>query len=45
MTVPASDAAAMLAGRRALLADACQRAQGYLGGLAQRRVAPAPSPR
>jgi glutamate/tyrosine decarboxylase-like PLP-dependent enzyme len=43
MTVPASDAAAMLAGRRALLADACQRAQGYLAGLAQRRVAPAPA--
>jgi len=43
MTVPAADVAAMLAGRRALLADACQRAQGYLAGLAQRRVSPAPS--
>ena len=42
MTVPAADVAAMLAGRRALLADACRPAQGYLAGLAQRRVAPRP---
>jgi glutamate/tyrosine decarboxylase-like PLP-dependent enzyme len=41
MTVPASDVPAALAGRPALLQDACQRALAYLGGLAERRVEPA----
>src|ERR1017187_8453659 len=41
MTVPAPDIQAALAGRPALLQDACQRALAYLGGLAERRVAPA----
>jgi glutamate/tyrosine decarboxylase-like PLP-dependent enzyme len=39
MTVP--DVAAMLAGRPALMQDACQRALAYLDGLGGRRVAPA----
>jgi glutamate/tyrosine decarboxylase-like PLP-dependent enzyme len=41
MTVPAPEVQAALAGRTALLQDACQRALAYLGGLAERRVAPA----
>jgi glutamate/tyrosine decarboxylase-like PLP-dependent enzyme len=40
MTGPAQDVAAMVAGRPALLQDACRRALAYLGGLAERRVAP-----
>jgi glutamate/tyrosine decarboxylase-like PLP-dependent enzyme len=40
MNEPASDVAAMLGGRSALLQDACQRALGYLGGLSERRVGP-----
>jgi glutamate/tyrosine decarboxylase-like PLP-dependent enzyme len=42
MAVPVSDVRAALAGRPALLQDACRRALAYLGGLAERRVAPAP---
>jgi len=38
--VPAPDVRAALAGRPALLRDACQRALAYLGGLAERRVGP-----
>jgi glutamate/tyrosine decarboxylase-like PLP-dependent enzyme len=41
MTVPAPEVRAALAGRPALLRDACQRALAYLGGLAERRVGPA----
>src|ERR1035438_2229549 len=41
MTMPAPDIQAAAAGRPALLQDACQRALAYLGGLAERRVAPA----
>jgi glutamate/tyrosine decarboxylase-like PLP-dependent enzyme len=41
MTVPAPEVQAALAGRPALLQDACQRALAYLGGLAERRVGPA----
>ena len=41
VTVPASEVQAALAGRPALLQDACQRALTYLGGLAERPVAPA----
>lgn len=41
MAVPTSDVQAALAGRPALLRDACQRALAYLDGLAERRVAPA----
>jgi glutamate/tyrosine decarboxylase-like PLP-dependent enzyme len=41
MTVPARDIRAALAGRPALLWDACRRALAYLDGLADRRVAPA----
>jgi glutamate/tyrosine decarboxylase-like PLP-dependent enzyme len=41
MTAPASEVQAALAGRPALLQDACQRALTYLGGLAERPVAPA----
>lgn len=41
MTVPAPGVQAALAGRAALLEDACQRALAYLDGLAERRVAPA----
>jgi hypothetical protein len=40
VTGPAQDVAAMLAGRPALLQDACRRALAYLEGLAERRVAP-----
>src|SRR5882672_1933042 len=40
MTGPAQDVAAMVAGRPALLRDACRRALAYLDGLAERRVAP-----
>src|SRR5712671_481518 len=40
MTGPAQDVAAMVAGRPALLQDACRRALAYLDGLAERRVAP-----
>jgi glutamate/tyrosine decarboxylase-like PLP-dependent enzyme len=39
--VPAPEVQAALAGRPALLRDACQRALAYLGGLAERRVGPA----
>src|ERR1700731_3131237 len=38
----ADEVAAELAGRPALLRDACSRALGYLGGLADRPVAPVP---
>ena len=38
---PAPGVGAVLAGRPALLEDACQRALAYLGGLAERSVAPA----
>jgi glutamate/tyrosine decarboxylase-like PLP-dependent enzyme len=41
MTVPVPEVQAALAGRPALLQDACQRALAYLGGLAERRVGPA----
>jgi glutamate/tyrosine decarboxylase-like PLP-dependent enzyme len=41
MPVPAPEIEAALAGRPALLQDACQRALAYLGGLAERRVGPA----
>jgi glutamate/tyrosine decarboxylase-like PLP-dependent enzyme len=41
MPVPAPEIQAALAGRPALLQDACQRALAYLGGLAERRVGPA----
>jgi glutamate/tyrosine decarboxylase-like PLP-dependent enzyme len=41
VTVPTPDVRAVLAGRPALLQDACRRALAYLGGLAERRVAPA----
>jgi glutamate/tyrosine decarboxylase-like PLP-dependent enzyme len=41
MTVPAPGVQAALAGRAALLEDACRRALAYLDGLAERRVAPA----
>jgi len=41
VTVPASEVQAALAGRPALLQDACQRALTYLAGLAERPVAPA----
>jgi glutamate/tyrosine decarboxylase-like PLP-dependent enzyme len=41
MTVHVDEVAADLAGRPALLRDACDRALAYLGGLADRRVAPA----
>ena len=37
---PAPDVAAMVAGRPALLQEACRRALAYLDGLADRRVAP-----
>jgi glutamate/tyrosine decarboxylase-like PLP-dependent enzyme len=40
MTVPATEVRAALAGRPALLQDASQRALAYLGGLAERPVAP-----
>src|SRR5262245_62933564 len=40
MTGPAQDVAAMVAGRPALLQEACRRALAYLDGLADRRVAP-----
>src|SRR5215831_19688053 len=40
VTGPTHDVAAMVAGRPALLQDACRRALAYLGGLAERRVAP-----
>jgi glutamate/tyrosine decarboxylase-like PLP-dependent enzyme len=40
LTEPALDVGAMLAGRPALLQDACGRALAYLEGLADRRVAP-----
>jgi glutamate/tyrosine decarboxylase-like PLP-dependent enzyme len=40
MTTPAQDVHAGLAGRPALLQDACQRALAYLGGLADRPVGP-----
>ena len=40
MTVPAPDIQTVLAGRPALLRDACRRALAYLDGLADRRVAP-----
>src|SRR5215471_15778391 len=40
VTGPTQDVVAMLAGRPALLQDACRRALAYLGGLAERRVAP-----
>ena len=40
MTGSAQDVAAMVAGRPALLQDACRRALAYLDGLAERRVAP-----
>ena len=41
MTEPGADVPAILAGRPALLEDACRRALAYLGGLGERRVAPA----
>jgi glutamate/tyrosine decarboxylase-like PLP-dependent enzyme len=41
MTVPTNDVADALAGRPALLRDACARALAYLDGLADRPVAPA----
>jgi glutamate/tyrosine decarboxylase-like PLP-dependent enzyme len=41
MTVPAPEIQAALAGRPALLQDACRRALAYLGGLSERRVGPA----
>jgi glutamate/tyrosine decarboxylase-like PLP-dependent enzyme len=41
MAVPAPDVQAVLAGRSALLQDACRRALAYLGGLSERQVAPA----
>jgi glutamate/tyrosine decarboxylase-like PLP-dependent enzyme len=41
MTEPARGIQAALAGRPALLRDACRRALAYLDGLADRRVAPA----
>jgi len=41
MTAPGADVPAILAGRPALLEDACRRALAYLGGLGERRVAPA----
>src|SRR5512132_3930330 len=41
MTEPVPDVQAILAGRPALLQDACRRALAYLGGLAERPVAPA----
>jgi glutamate/tyrosine decarboxylase-like PLP-dependent enzyme len=41
MPVPAPGVRAVLAGRPDLLEDACRRALAYLGGLADRRVAPA----
>jgi glutamate/tyrosine decarboxylase-like PLP-dependent enzyme len=40
-TEPLTGAGPMLAGRAGLLADACQRALRYLGGVDRRRVAPA----
>jgi glutamate/tyrosine decarboxylase-like PLP-dependent enzyme len=40
--VTGRDVQTTLAGRSALLRDACQRALAYLDGLADRRVAPAP---
>ena len=40
MTGPAQDVAAVVAGRPALLQEACRRALAYLDGLAERRVAP-----
>ena len=40
MMGPAQDVAAMMAGRPALLQEACRRALAYLDGLADRRVAP-----
>src|SRR5215475_5080795 len=40
MTGPAQDVAAMVAGRPALLQEACRRALAYLDELADRRVAP-----
>ena len=40
MVTPDPDVQAGLAGRPALLQDACQRALAYLGGLADRPVAP-----
>src|SRR5262245_43531620 len=40
MTGPARDVAAMVAGRPALLQDACRRALAYLDGLTERGVAP-----
>src|SRR5215831_10998449 len=40
MTGPAQDVAAMVAGRPALLQEACRRALAYLDGLADRPVAP-----
>ena len=39
MMVPATEVDAALAGRPALLQDACQRALAYLGGLAERPAA------
>src|SRR5262249_62303655 len=41
MTVHVDEVVAGLAGRPALLRDACARALAYLGGLADRPVAPA----
>ena len=41
MAVPAPDVQAVLAGRSALLQDACRRALAYLGVLSERQVAPA----
>src|SRR5436309_628648 len=41
MTAGADGVAALLAGRSALLRDACARALAYLDGLAERPVAPA----
>jgi hypothetical protein len=41
MTVPTNDVADALAGRPALLRDACAGALAYLDGLADRPVAPA----
>jgi glutamate/tyrosine decarboxylase-like PLP-dependent enzyme len=43
MTMTGPDVPAALAGRPALLQDACRRALAYLAGLADRRVAPAGS--
>jgi glutamate/tyrosine decarboxylase-like PLP-dependent enzyme len=40
---PAISVAAMLSGRAALLRDACDRALAYLGGVADRPVAPGPA--